>query len=55
MTELNDAQLLTVVNNLVEEHGCQLVNIDFENFSIEIEGPDAAKADCARALADVLG
>ena len=55
MTKLNDAQLLTVVKNLVEKHGCQLVDIDFENFSIEIEGPDDAKADCARALADVLG
>ena len=55
MTELDDAQLLTVVTNLVEKHGCQLVNIDFENFSIEIEGPDDAKAECARALADLLG
>lgn len=55
MTELNDAQLLTVVQNLVEKHGCKLVNVDFEKASIEIEGPDSAKAECARALADVLG
>lgn len=55
MTELDDAQLLTVVQNLVEKHGCKLTNIDFENASIHIEGPDDAKADCARALVDVLG
>jgi hypothetical protein len=55
MTELDDAQLLTVVQNLVEKHGCKLANIDFENASINIEGPDDAKANCARALIEVLG
>ena len=55
MTELDDAQLLTVVTNLVEKHGCKLTNIDFERESIYIEGPDDAKADCARALTEVLG
>ena len=55
MTELNDAQMLTVVQNLVEKHGCKLINIDFEKAIIDIEGPDDAKVDCARALADVLG
>ena len=55
MPALDDAQLLTVVQNLVEKHGCRLVDIDFDKATIDLEGPDDTKADCARALADVLG
>jgi hypothetical protein len=55
MAELTDAQLLTIVKNTVEKHGCTLKNVDFERMIIDLEGPEAAKADCARALAEVLG
>jgi hypothetical protein len=55
MTELNDAQLLTVVQNVAEKFGCKIANFDFDKKIINIEGPEDAKADCARAIVDILG
>jgi hypothetical protein len=55
MTELREDQLLTIVQNVVEQHGCRLVNIDFDGRRIDIEGSEEAKARCALALQDVLG
>jgi hypothetical protein len=55
MTELTDTQLLTIVKNIVDQHGCQLVDIDLENHILNIDGPAEARAECALALQDVLG
>ena len=55
MSELTDAQILTIVKNVVEQHGCTLVDIDLENQILNIEGPEDAKAECAIALQEVLG
>lgn len=55
MAELTDAQLLTIVKNIVDQHGCQLVDIDLENHILNIDGPPEARAECALALQDVLG
>ncbi|MGB5619714.1 MAG: hypothetical protein WBM78_22950 [Desulfobacterales bacterium] len=55
MTELNDAQLLTVVQNVVEKYGCKIVDFDFDKKIINLEGPEDAKADCARAIVEILG
>ena len=52
---LKDEQLLTIVKNLVEQNGCRLVDIDFDNHILNIEGPDEAQAKCALALEEVLG
>jgi hypothetical protein len=55
MDELKDEHLLTIVKNVVEQHGCRLVDIDFETHRIDIEGSEDAKAQSARALQDILG
>jgi hypothetical protein len=55
MSELNDAQLLTVVQNVVEKHGCKIVDFDVDKKIINLEGPEGAKTDCARALVEILG
>ena len=55
MNELRDDQLLTIVKNVVEQHGCKLVDIDFETHSLHIEGPEDAQDECAIALEKVLG
>jgi ribosome maturation factor RimP len=55
MSELRDDQLLTIVKNVVEQHGCRLVDIDFDQHILNIEGPDEAQAQCAMALEQVLG
>ncbi len=55
MDRLQDHQLLTIVKNVVEQHGCRLVDIDFENHQINIEGPEDAQSRCALALEEILG
>ena len=55
MRELREDQLLTIVKNVVEQHGCRLVDIDFETHSLNIEGSEDAQAECALALERVLG
>lgn len=52
---LRDDQLITIVKNVVEQHGCRLVEIDFENHILNIEGSEEDQARCARALEEVLG
>ena len=52
---LRDEQLLTIVNSVVEQHGCRLVDVDFENHILNIEGSEEAQARCALALENVLG
>jgi ribosome maturation factor RimP len=55
MRELREDQLLIIVKNVVEQHGCKLVDIDFETHTLNIEGPEDAQAECALALEKVLG
>ncbi len=55
MNELRDDQLLTIVKNVVEQHGCHLVDIDFDTHILNIEGPEEAQAQCAVALEQVFG
>jgi hypothetical protein len=55
MTTLRDDQLLTIVKNVVEQNGCRLVDIDFDNRILNIEGSEEDQARCALALEEVLG
>jgi len=55
MNALRDDQLLTIVKNVVEQHGCRLVDIDFDKHTLNIEGSDEDQARCALALEEVLG
>jgi hypothetical protein len=52
---LKEEQLLTIVKNVVEQNGCRLVEIDFDNHILNIEGSEEDQARCAVALEDVLG
>ena len=49
-----DMTLLSMVTQVVEKHGCRLVDFDPENQIINIEGPEEAKVACALALQDLL-
>jgi hypothetical protein len=44
-----------MVSNIVEKHGCKIVDIDYDNKVLNLDGPDEAVAACARALAEMLG
>jgi len=54
MKEMKPEQLLTLIANAVSQHGCRIVDIDLEQRIINIDGPDAARSNCARALAEIL-
>jgi ribosome maturation factor RimP len=55
MNALKEDQLLTIVQNIVEQNGCRLVDIDFERHILNIEGPEDAQIRCAQAIEEVLG
>jgi len=55
MSELREDQLLTIVKNVVDQNGCRLVEIDFENHILNIDGAEESQTRCALALQDVLG
>ena len=54
MNELSDGQLIKMVEYIVEQHGCKIVEIDLENHILNIEGPEEAQAECAIALEEAL-
>jgi hypothetical protein len=55
MSKMDAAQMLTIVTNIVEKNGCRLVDFDPENRTINIEGPEEAKIQCAIDLEEILG
>jgi hypothetical protein len=55
MAEQKENQLLTMVQNVVAQHGCRIADVDFDTHTIHLEGPEDAKGNCARAIAEVLG
>ena len=55
MTKMDESQMLTIVTNIIEKNGCRLVDFDAENQTINIEGPEEAKVQCAIELEEVLG
>ena len=50
----NDEILVTLLKEAVEAEGCQLAELDFENLSIKVNGPDEAVGACARAVAEIF-
>lgn len=51
---MTEANFISMVSKIVEEHGCKIVDIDFDSKQLNLDGPDTAVADCARALAEML-
>ena len=55
MAEFNDTQFVALVAEVVENLGCHLADIDFDEKVIRLDGPEEAKRHCAKALRDILG
>jgi hypothetical protein len=53
--EKSDAELVRMIRQIVEEHGCTIVNIDLGNQILNIDGPEEAQVACAIALGHLLG
>ena len=57
MTEDNgmtNETFVSMVAAVVEQHGCKIVDVDFDTKTLNLDGPDDAVAECARALAEML-
>jgi hypothetical protein len=54
MLDTKNSQLLTIIANTVEKHGCKLAEVDLDNHIINLEGPEKNKEACAKALAEIL-
>ena len=55
MSELKNDQLLTIVTQIAEKHGCKVVDIDLENHTLNLDGPECNQVACAIELESVLG
>ncbi len=47
---MDETRMFNLIKAVAEQKGCRLVDVDFENHTINIEGPEAAQMDCAMAL-----
>ena len=45
---------VSMVSHIVAEHGCKIIDVDFENNVLNLDGPDDAVAECAQALAELF-
>jgi hypothetical protein len=54
MTIMDEATFLNVLKMTVEKHGCTIVDLDLENHIINLDGPEDAVGDCARAIAELV-
>jgi hypothetical protein len=51
---MDDTQFFNLIKLTAERHGCTLGDVDFERRVINLDGPEDAKAICARAIADIV-
>jgi hypothetical protein len=54
MIDMSESLLLTLVKETAEKHGCRLIDVDFDNHVLNLDGPDEAVEACAAALAKLL-
>ncbi|MFH1985453.1 MAG: hypothetical protein ABIL58_26755 [Pseudomonadota bacterium] len=55
MMDNDSTAQLNVIVSVVEKHGCRLVDMNFDTYQINLDGPEEKQAACALALAKALG
>ncbi|MCU0557555.1 MAG: hypothetical protein WAV08_00360 [Desulfobacterales bacterium] len=55
MSDFKNDQLLTIVTHIAEKHGCKIVDIDLDNHTLNLDGPECNQVACAIELESVLG
>ncbi len=53
--DIGSTAQLNFIMQIVEEHGCRVVDIDLDNYRIDLDGPEDKQAECALALSRALG
>lgn len=51
---MEESTFLNMLKLTVESHGCTIVDFDFENHVINLDGPEDSVNACARAIADLV-
>ena len=54
MYDMSSEQFANLLRQTAEQHGCKIVDIDFENHNINLDGPEEAVAACADALSKMF-
>ena len=52
---MDDAQFLSMLNIVLQKHGCYISEANYENRILFIEGEEAAQAACAEEIETLLG
>lgn len=52
--EMRNAMLVQIVNHVCDKHGCR-AKIDFDNYTIDIDGPETAKLAIVEDLDNWFG
>ncbi|HSO19205.1 MAG TPA: hypothetical protein VLT88_07100, partial [Desulfosarcina sp.] len=52
--DMDDTVFLNLVKMTAEQHGCRIAEVDLENHTINLDGPDELLDDCARAIAELM-
>jgi len=55
MEELNELHIVQIIGTIVTRHGCEIVEMDLNNYILDIDGPTEAKMECAKELQVFLG
>ena len=55
MHTMTNEQFFDLLKDTVEKHGCSIVDIDFENHNINLDGPEEAVEDCSIAISKLFG
>jgi hypothetical protein len=53
--EMDDTVFINMIKTTVEKYGCTIVDVDMENHVLNLDGPDESVAECAQAIANLVG
>lgn len=51
--QMDDTAFLNLVKLTAEQYGCTITDVDLENHTINLDGPDDTVDACARAIAEL--
>ncbi len=51
---MDDTIFLNMIKTTVEKHGCTIVDVDFDNHILNLDGPEESVDACARAIAALV-
>lgn len=53
-TDTNDTVFLNLIKQTAETHGCTIVDVDFVNHIVNLDGPEEAMDECALAISKLI-